>query len=244
MRMSGGRRAISRRSSWGVSPVRRGDRDPGLRLAEAGGRERDPGERRAEVALDVVGEGLERADVQDADVARVLARGGRAGVSNEAVEGVQERGQGLATPRRRVDQRVLAARDGRPTLGLRLGRGLEARGEPLADGRAERRERIRAGERGHGTCQYRFPPPNRPDVLIRPPSVVASETTVSAASTPSRVNNSAARSRRASWSRGHEFGVGPRPLALSGSTATRPFGPPSRARGRWPAADDCASRRP
>ena len=94
--------------------------------------------------------------------------GGRAGVSNEAVEGVQERGQGLATPRRRVDQRVLAARDRRPALGLRLGRGLEARGEPLADGRAERRERIRAGERGHGTCQYRFPPPNRPDVPIRP----------------------------------------------------------------------------
>ena len=93
--------------------------------------------------------------------------GGRAGVSNEAVEGVEEGGQRLATPRRRVDQRVLAARDRRPALGLSLGRGLEARGEPLADGRAERRERIRAGERGHGTCQYRFLPPNRPDVLSR-----------------------------------------------------------------------------
>ena len=167
-----------------------GDRDVWLGLAEAGGRERNPGERCAEVALDVVGEGLERADVQDADVARVLAGGRRAGVSNEAVEGVEEGSQRLATPRRRVDQRVLATRDRRPALGLSLGRGLEARGEPLADGRAERRERIRAGERGHGTCQYRFLPPNRPDVLSRAAtSVVASQTTVSSASTPSRVNN-------------------------------------------------------
>jgi hypothetical protein len=101
------------------------DADPGFRLAEARGGEGDSGEWRAQVALDVVGQGLERADIQDADMAGLLARGRRAGVADEAVERVQECGEGLATPRGRVNQRVLAAGDGRPTLGLGLGRRLE-----------------------------------------------------------------------------------------------------------------------
>ena len=44
-------------------------------VAEALGRQRDPGERRPQVPLDVVGEGLERGDVQDADGARAPPRG-------------------------------------------------------------------------------------------------------------------------------------------------------------------------
>ena len=58
-----------------------GDRDVRHRLAQALGGQGDPGERRPEVALDVVGQRLERRDVQDADEAGRLAgrRGARVG---------------------------------------------------------------------------------------------------------------------------------------------------------------------
>ncbi len=70
MRMSGGRRAWSRRSSAEVSPVRRPTLIDGDRVASPTGREGDPGERRPQVPLHVVGQGLERRDVQDPDAAR------------------------------------------------------------------------------------------------------------------------------------------------------------------------------
>ena len=69
----------------GVSPVRLATLMRGAGLAETLGRQPDPGERRPQVALDVVGQGLERRDVEDPDVAglgRASARGwdrGRAG---------------------------------------------------------------------------------------------------------------------------------------------------------------------
>jgi hypothetical protein len=116
-------------------------------------------------------------------MAGLLAGRRRARVANEAVKGLEERSEGLATPRWRVDERVIATRDGHPALGLGLGRCLKARRKPLAHGRAERGERIRGGERGHGTCQYRSVPPNRPDVLRRAPVKPAC-----AASTSPRVN--------------------------------------------------------
>ena len=100
-----------RRSSGGVSPVRLATVMSGARLAEPGGRERDPGERRPEVALDVVGQRLERADVEDADAARVRLRGRRPRRSaGEPVERPEERGEGLAAAGRGVDERVAAAR--------------------------------------------------------------------------------------------------------------------------------------
>ena len=111
------------------------DRDVGRFFAETLGGQADAGERRPKVALDVVRQGLERGDVQDADVAGGPSLGRRAGVPGEAVEGVEEGGQGLAAPRGRVDQCVFAARDRRPSLGLGLGRSLEARLEPGPDGR-------------------------------------------------------------------------------------------------------------
>ena len=127
-----------------------GDGDLWRRLAEALGGEADAGERGPQVALDVVGQGLERRDVQDAHVAGLALLGRRARVLGEAVERVQEGGQGLATPRGRVDERVLASRDGRPALRLGLRGRLETRLEPGANGRRERRERIGDEGRSHG----------------------------------------------------------------------------------------------
>ena len=74
-RMSGGVFASWRRASWGVSPVRDAIEMCGGVRAEPLGRERDPVERRPEVALDVVGQRLERRDVQDADAARSCRAG-------------------------------------------------------------------------------------------------------------------------------------------------------------------------
>ena len=155
MRMSGGRRAISRRSCEGVSPVRLATVICGGVFAEALGGETDPRQRSAQVALDVVGQRLERRDVQHPDVVRGRLRGDRARVRGEAVERVQERGERLATARRGVDQGVITAGDRRPALRLGLGRGLETRLEPGPDRGRERREGIGDDRESHGSSSIR-----------------------------------------------------------------------------------------
>ena len=139
-----------------------GDGDAWCRVAEPLRREADSGQRGAQVAFDVVGQRLERGDVEDPDVTGLAALRRRARIPREAVDGVEERGQGLATPRGRVDERVLAARDGGPTLGLGLGRRLETRLEPGPHGRRKRRKRIGDERGGHGTLEY------SPSVVFRP----------------------------------------------------------------------------
>ena len=155
MRMSGGRRASSRRSSAGVSPVRLATVMVGGPAAQSLRLLGDPGQRRPQVPLDVVGQRLERRDVQDADEAWLGAGAFRARVRGQPVQRPQERGEGLATPRRRVDERVLPRGDGRPAALLGLGRRLETRLEPLADGARERGQGIGAAGsrlgRGHRT---------------------------------------------------------------------------------------------
>ena len=127
-----------------VERLRRGDQDVrrraahrravALRRVAGADRDRevgpDPAQRRAQVALDVVGERLQRRDV---DQARVLS----AGSTGEPVEAPQEGGERLARAGGRGDEHVLAGGDGRP--GLRLGRGrrLERALEPVAYGRRE-----------------------------------------------------------------------------------------------------------
>ena len=127
------------------------DRDPRRLHAQALRGERDPGERRAEVALHVVGERLERGDVQRADGALDAALGRRARLVDQAVEAPQERRERLAAAGRRVDQRVVALADRRPALGLGRRGGLERRLEPGPDGGPERREGI-VDARDHGTA--------------------------------------------------------------------------------------------
>ena len=138
-----------------------GDADGRHRLAESLRRVADAGQRRPQVPLDVVGQRLERRDVEDADGAgRAALDARRRRMRGEPVQGPEERGERLAAPGRGVDQRVLAGGDRRPAAGLGVGRRLEARLEPLADGARERGEGVggigaglgpRLG-RGHGTA--------------------------------------------------------------------------------------------
>jgi hypothetical protein len=122
------------------------DADVRRRLAESGRGQGDACERGAEVALDVVGQGLERAHVEHPD-----GPGLRAWFSGKPIQGPEERGEGLATPRGGVDERVAALADRRPTLRLGLRRRLERRLEPGPDGGAERGEGICGGHGGsHG----------------------------------------------------------------------------------------------
>ena len=91
----------------------------------------DSGQRAAEVALDVVVERLERADVEHLDA---LA-------GPRAVERPEEGRERLPRARRRLDERVLAGRDRGPAALLGGRRRVEGLLEPAADGGAERRER-------------------------------------------------------------------------------------------------------
>ncbi len=93
----------------------------------------DPLERRAQVALDVVGERLQRRDVDEARAAFALLRG----LGDEPVEPVEEGSQRLARARGRREQDVVTLRNRRPGLGLRLGRRLEGAREPIAYGGCE-----------------------------------------------------------------------------------------------------------
>ena len=131
------------------------DGDPGRLVAELLRGQADPGQRRSQVALDVVCQGLQRRDVEDPDVAGVLSCCRRAGVAGQAVQRVEEGGEGLAAAGRGVDQRVIAPGDGRPAARLGLGRRLEARFEPCPNGGREGCERI--GDDGSlpRTSEYR-----------------------------------------------------------------------------------------
>ncbi len=89
----------------------------------------DPAQRRAQVAVDVIGERLQRRDVDQPRVRRGLTR--------QPVEPPQEGGQRLAAARGRGDEHVLAGGDRGPRLLLRGRRGFERTLEPVTDGRSE-----------------------------------------------------------------------------------------------------------
>jgi hypothetical protein len=105
------------------------DRDPDVRLVQAQPLRGlpDPGQRRPEVPLDVHGQGLERGDVEHP--AAVLGVRGRR-QRRQLVDRPQERGQRLARPGRRDDQRVLALADRAPGSRLSLCRLGERSVEP------------------------------------------------------------------------------------------------------------------
>ena len=123
-------------------------------------------ERGAQVALDVVGEGLQRGDVDEPGAARVV----RDRLGDEAIEAPEEGGEGLPGARGGRQQNVLAARDRRPRLGLRRGRLREGAGKPVAYRLGERCERIRRHrtlQRNSSGCSA---PGSRRTELRDPPS--------------------------------------------------------------------------
>src|SRR5207245_5462009 len=91
-------------------------------------------QRFGEVFLDVVGERLERGDVEDLHLLAQLA--GEA-LTDQRVDCREKGGERLARAGRRRDQRVAARLNGRPGAPLRLGGLAEALAEPTGDGRVK-----------------------------------------------------------------------------------------------------------
>ena len=112
------------------------DADLGERLAARLGQFADGGQRGLEVALDVVAEGLERRDVDDAgDGIEFLLLA----AADELVDPDQEGGEGLAGSGWGRDEGVAAGADGRPGGGLGVGWRFERRAEPVGHEGMKRR---------------------------------------------------------------------------------------------------------
>ena len=146
-----GEQLLGARGEHQVQRLRRGDEDV-RRLAEhrlalslrgIPGADRhlqvdaDAPQRQAQVAVDVVGQRLERRDVDQPDpgLGVLLA------LSGQAVDRPQERGQRLARAGRGRDQDVIASGDGRPGQLLRRRGRVEGAGEPALGLRVEAIER-------------------------------------------------------------------------------------------------------
>ena len=97
----------------------------------------DAAQRRPQVALDVVGQRLERRDVDEARVAVVVGQR----IGGQAVDAPEEGGERLARAGGRGDQRVRPGGDGRPGLRLHGGRLRERVREPVANTGGEGIER-------------------------------------------------------------------------------------------------------
>ena len=107
----------------------------------------DPLQRGLQVLLDVVGEGLQRRDVDEPRLSL------RTGLRHEAVETPEEGGERLARAGGRRHEHVLAGGDSGPRLLLRGGGPLEAAREPVTHLCRERAERIRC----HATIERTDP---------------------------------------------------------------------------------------
>jgi hypothetical protein len=123
--MCGGRLIIAWRSEAGVSPLRTATRIGGSAWPAASARARF-----LEVLLNVVGERLQRRDV---DHQGPIIEPPRARHANELVDRPEKRRERLAGAGRRRDQGVAFGGDRAPTRLLRRCRRGEARREPLGD---------------------------------------------------------------------------------------------------------------
>ena len=106
----------------------------------------DAGERGLQVALDVVGQRLQRRNV---DHLRRIGEAAFQALAEQSVDGGQKCSQRLARSGRRGDQRMAAGLDRRPGLHLCRGRRRKAFGEPCGDGG------VKQGGQGHaqdGRC--------------------------------------------------------------------------------------------
>ena len=122
----------------------------------------DPADGGAQVAVDVIGERLQRGDVDEADPPVLDVRGRRLG--RELVDPVEERGERLARAGRRRDEHVLAGGDRRPRLLLGGGRAGERTGEPVTG----------AGTEDLQAHEPRLPPGRPPDAGVTTPHTSAS----------------------------------------------------------------------
>ncbi|MNF39886.1 hypothetical protein D3C84_208810 [compost metagenome] len=125
------RRALAHRQALAGAGVagahRRADVDIGQALALQFGA--DAGQRLLEVEADVVGQRLERRDVDHAAAIGQLAADGQA-FAHQRIDGGEEGGQGLARAGGRRDQGRTAGADRRPGLDLRRRRRAEALAKP------------------------------------------------------------------------------------------------------------------
>ncbi len=143
------RGAFAQRAALGLGGVAgaHGGADLGHRQAEPGEFVRDAGQRRLEIDADVVGQRLERRDIDHqglvGQAAVVVER-----LAHQLVDRAEEGGEGLARAGRRGHQGRAAGLDERPGACLRLGRRGEAAREPAGHGRVEGIER--GGRRGRG----------------------------------------------------------------------------------------------
>ena len=92
-----------------------GDRDVRHGFTETLCGQGDPGERRPEVPLDVVGQGLERRDVEHADETGRLARRHRARMGRQTIERPKERREGFPATGGCVDERMVRRWRWRPS---------------------------------------------------------------------------------------------------------------------------------
>ena len=145
-RLDPGEDLVYPRGQHQIERLRGGDQDVGrlalhrlaLALRRVAGAQADGDlgpdslQRRPQVALDVVGESLQRGDVDDPHPLPELL-----GPARKRVDSPQECAQGLTGAGRRADQRVGAGGDLRPAGGLGGRRRLERRLEPASRGLAE-----------------------------------------------------------------------------------------------------------
>ncbi len=101
----------------------------------------DAGERGFEIALNVVGERLQRRHV---DYLRLVRETAVYPLTNERVDRREKGGERLAGPGRCSDQGVSAGLDRRPSLGLRGGRRGKTALEPFGDSGMEEMGRVHA----------------------------------------------------------------------------------------------------
>ncbi len=191
-----------------VQRLRRGDQDvgwvaqhlaaiPGRRVAGAHGdarrperlpqrlgRPRDSGQRRPQVALDVVGQGLQRRDVESPHAASFYAirepsKGSRTlprrlrwakpssvhATAAELVQAPQEGRQRLSAAGRSQQQRVLATRDGGPAGRLNRGRARKRPLEPPSGGRLKGAQEVR-GRGDSGSLSRKMPANKAPKATL------------------------------------------------------------------------------
>ena len=132
-------RPLARRGVAGAHP------GPDLHIRQAAARQflADAGQGTREIAVDVVGEGLQRRDIDDLGL---IGQAARQPLAQQPVDGGEKGGERLAGARGRGDQGVAPGLDRRPSLRLGAGRGPEAALEPGGKGG------VKAGERVHAAC--------------------------------------------------------------------------------------------